>query len=169
MLHILPLFQLYVVKVYFCIVAFYHVLAQWSRGMIPALGAGGPGFKSPLSPVFFKRVVLENDKNLGPTRIWTKDLSDCSRLLYHWAIDPGQYTYVLFYKVLIKLENSPKSYFVRSGIWTHALIRGPEFSFTEALYLRARCVIPWVWRLRPLGHPDIASIEDILLNLCLKQ
>ena len=27
-------------------------------------------------------------KLLGDTRIWTMDLSDCSRLLYHWAISP---------------------------------------------------------------------------------
>ena len=33
-------------------------MAQWSRGMIPALGAGGPGFKSRLSPsVLFARVA----------------------------------------------------------------------------------------------------------------
>ena len=25
---------------------------------------------------------------IGDTRIWTMDLSDCSRLLYHWAISP---------------------------------------------------------------------------------
>ena len=27
-------------------------------------------------------------KYSGDTRIWTMDLSDCSRLLYHWAISP---------------------------------------------------------------------------------
>ena len=42
--------------------------------------------------------------------------------------------------------------FVRSGIWTHARIRGPEHSQLAAMQAR---YYPWVWRLRPLGHPDI--------------
>ena len=41
---------------------------------------------------------------------------------------------------------------VRSGIWTHAHIRGPEHSYLQIW--RRNDAIPWVWRLRPLGHPD---------------
>ena len=34
-----------------------HV-ASWSRGMIPALGAGGPGFKSRRGPFFLNTFLL---------------------------------------------------------------------------------------------------------------
>ena len=42
---------------------------------------------------------------------------------------------------------------VRSGIRTHAHIRGPERSILRLRLCEERCE-PWVWRLRPLGHPD---------------
>ena len=38
-------------------------VAQWSRGMIPALGAGGPGFKSRLSPCILLTQTDAGDKN----------------------------------------------------------------------------------------------------------
>ena len=42
---------------------------------------------------------------------------------------------------------------VRSGIWTHASMWRPEVPFYSG---RSQ---PWVWRLRPLGHPDIKPIS----------
>ena len=55
--------------------------------------------------------------------------------------------------------------FVRSGIWTHALCWGPEFTRLDRRQVRT-----WVWRLRPLGHPDIFDddgISEIFLDMCL--
>ena len=40
---------------------------------------------------------------------------------------------------------------------THALRRGPEFSLTIS-----EEGFPWVWRLRPLGHPDLYT--KLILN-----
>ena len=36
-----------------------HRVAQWSSGMIPASGAGGPGFKSRLSPNNFAVQIMQ--------------------------------------------------------------------------------------------------------------
>ena len=151
--------------------ALYLWVAQWSRGMIPALGAGGPGFKSRLSPLFIwkgfwknaKKVRAHSDLNQGPIGLQPIALPLSYRpKAYRFTVNYGQYyARIGFEKVLKK--------FVRSGIWTHALIRGPEVSCTKALYLRARCVIPWVWRLRPLGHPDTENWEGNLLHLYLNR
>ena len=52
-------------KVYY-IITLYKVQGQWSSGMIPALGAGGPGFDSLLTPKIIKLIknnLLEKKKS----------------------------------------------------------------------------------------------------------
>ena len=52
--------------------------------------------------------------------------------------------------------------FVRCGIRTHALIRGPEFSWQLCIAEQGN---PWVWRLRPLGQPDMLSLTPNFFHL----
>ena len=70
-------------------------------------------------------------------------------------------TYNNFLDIHSKKKKSQKL-FVRSGIRTHAHIRGPESSL-----LRSEEFTSWVWRLRPLGHPDIDSLcNRYLVYVC---
>ena len=52
--------------------------------------------------------------------------------------------------------------FVRSGIRTHAHIRGPERPIPICLLSEGNQ--PWVWRLRPLGHPDDTMCSILTLK-----
>ncbi len=82
--------------------------------------------------VLFSFEISSGEKKslLGDTRIWTRDLPDCSRVLYHWAISP--IVLETAGKLTLGVRNiflTPKKLVVRKGIRTPALRRGPEFSF----------------------------------------
>ena len=59
---------------------------QWGLNSWPLV------YKTNALPLSYRGPRCVGDKMqqncLGDTRIWTMDLSDCSRLLYHWAISP---------------------------------------------------------------------------------
>ena len=59
------------------------------------------------------RQRVNNAKSLGDTRIWTKDLPDCSRLLYHWALSPAYINliiaYIQIFIISIVPDNEKKS------------------------------------------------------------
>ena len=131
-------------------------MAQWSRGMIPALGAGGPGFKSRLSPPVLHKNVWESIEKDSKTEGapgfepgTSRSAVECSTTeLYPLPMTGPPVPLNGSYNCLISVAKSC----VRCGIRTHALIRGPEFS---SYSLSGKKAEPWVWRLRPLGQPDI--------------
>ena len=70
-------------------------LHQWLNGLgvwfslwVREVPGSNPGW----AQLFFHHLSAKGwfaIKMLGDTRIWTMGLSDCSRLLYHWAISPA--------------------------------------------------------------------------------
>ena len=88
-------------------------------------------------------------RHAGPAKI--KFLMD----LWVKMCKQKEYIAILFptkSSTFLKKNRYVKKSFVRSGIRTHALIRGPECSLNSS-----EEYFSWVWRLRPLGHPDFAS------------
>ena len=51
-------------------------------------GLSGLWLGSSWTPGSETKMTIKKKLRWGGTRIWTKGLSDCSRLLYHWAIPP---------------------------------------------------------------------------------
>ena len=78
------------VKIFFpqsdCDTFVQKVCLQWGLNSWPLV------YKTNALPLSYRGPRCVGDKMqqncLGDTRIWTMDLSDCSRLLYHWAISP---------------------------------------------------------------------------------
>ena len=62
---------------------------------------------------------------------------------------------ILLFPGMVSKRSLNQKDFVRSGIRTHALIRGPECSLRWSEEYSS-----WVWRLRPLGHPDFLDVND---------
>lgn len=77
---------------------------------------------------------------------WTENLSNSMKQRSWWFIlRRVNHSMSCNQTAWLKLESKN---FVRSGIWTHASIWRPEVPFfVDGIY-------PWVWRPRPLGHPD---------------
>ena len=82
------------VKIFFpqsdCDTFVQKVCLQWGLNSWPLV------YKTNALPLSYRGPRCVGDKMqqncLGDTRIWTMDLSDCSRLLYHWAISPSHAT-----------------------------------------------------------------------------
>ena len=56
-------------------------------------------------------------KTSGDTRVWTGDLSICSRMLYHWAISPPDYSFTwLHYKQIEEISPAAFKTNIRIGL-----------------------------------------------------
>ena len=70
-----------------------QALAQWSSGMIPASGAGGPGFKSRLSPqLCFLRTQQRTGKYSNVEWALSDYLVKCTFLLTQLNLQSGPYS-----------------------------------------------------------------------------
>jgi hypothetical protein len=136
----------------------------------PRCGRGNPGSNPGYGTrsiilYIFQGWILQNTKSLStrmgfePTRAEHIGLA-VQRLNHSATSSSGQIMRFALGPASFRRESSIWENFkiceklsrVRSGIWTHAFFRRPE---CLGPYFQGKSCRAWVWRLRPLGHPDI--------------
>ena len=142
-------------------------VAKWSRGMIPALGAGGPGFKSRFGPdILLSRSLNLNQKvektsrghselNQGPAGL-QPDALPLSYIPCLWweRAKPSKHLQCEGRECYFPVVPRDKKVCQEWDLNPCPLTRTRILMLTP--YQGAK-IEPWVWRLRPLGHPDILS------------
>ena len=103
----------------------------------------------------FTGEVWKKKKKWGGTRIWTGDLSICSRMLYHWAIPPRCVT-----KAKLALYNGARVCRVLSGAWR----RQP---YLHQVHISFR--ISWVWSaVQSIPPKGVAKMARCHYEYCQK-
>ena len=141
-------------------------LAKWSRGMIRALGARGPGFESPFGPLILLTAKTANYINSLFFRMYTGLQCEGWITIYFWI--PHSCLILSWNISFFSPYTSEKLPFedVRLvGWWVKSVRANPDYeNFCQKWDSNPRpqkWTATWTQRLRPLGHPDFLLRQNV--------